>query len=240
MNVGRLDVGSSVLPPTAKCSWWAASTRADQSDSNSAEIYNPATNKWTQAATSPLPFVGDEPTEVLPDGNVLVGDIEDNGTEIYNPTTNKWSTGPSKVYNDQSDEEAWVKLANGDILTYDIFSSINDNRFEAELYNPSTNTWSDASNTVGTIPLLSTAGTGYELGPALLLPNGEALFTGTNGTTALYNPSTNSWTQGPTMPSVSINGVSTQLTTGDAPGAILPNGDVVLGPFTDDLLRPER
>jgi len=60
------------------------------------------------------------------------------------------------------------------------------------------------------------------------LPNGDALFTGTNGTTALYNPNTNSWTQGPTMPSVMIDGVSTQLTTGDAPGAILPNGDVVL------------
>ncbi len=239
MNVGRLYFGSTVLP-NGEVFVVGGEYATDQNFSNSAEIYNPVTNKWTMVASSPKSIVGDEPTELLPDGNVLVGDIEDNGTEIYDPTTNKWSTGGTKVYNDQSDEEAWVKLANGDILTYDLFSSINDNRFEAELYNPNTNTWSDASNTVGTIPLLSTAGTGYELGPALLLPNGDALFTGTNGATALYNPSTNSWTQGPTMPSVVIDGVTTQLTTGDAPGAILPNGDVVLGPLTRRLHRPDR
>lgn len=223
MNVARLYFGSTVLP-NGEVFVVGGEYASDEAFSNSAEIYNPVTNKWTMAASSPLPMVGDEPTELLPDGNVLVGDIEDNGTEIYNPTANTWSAGGTKVHNDQSDEEAWVKLANGDILTYDIFSSINDNRFEAELYNPSTNTWSDASNTVGTIPLLSTAGTGYELGPALLLANGDALFTGTNGTTALYNPTTNSWTQGPTMPSVMINGVMTQLTTGDAPAQSCPMG----------------
>jgi len=227
MNVGRLYFGSTVLP-NGEVFVVGGEYATDENFSNSAEIYNPVTNKWTMVASSPKSIVGDEPTELLPDGNVLVGDIEDNGTEIYDPTTNAWSAGGTKVHNDQSDEESWVKLANGDILTYDLFSSITDNKFEAELYNPSTNTWSDASSTVGTIPLLSTEGTGYELGPALLLANGDALFTGTNGTTALYNPGTNSWTQGPTMPSVMINGVMTQLTTGDAPGAILPNGDVVL------------
>ncbi len=228
MHVGRLYFGSTVLP-NDEVFVVGGEYATDQSDSNSAEIYNAATDTWTLVSPSPKPIVGDEPTELLPNGSILVGDIVDNGTEIYNPTTDKWTASPSKLRNDQSDEEAWLKLPNGDILAYDLWSSITDNKFEAELYNPSTNSWSDASNTVGTIPLLSTAGTGYELGPALLLPNGEALFTGTSGTTAIYNPATNSWTQGPTMPSVMINGVATQLTTGDAPGAILPNGDVVLG-----------
>ena len=80
------------------------------------------------------------------------------------------------------------------------------------------------------IPLLSTPEEGYELGPALLLPDGRALFTGANGATAFFNPTiTATWTQGPTIPSVMmVNGVLTQLTMGDAPGSILPNGDVLL------------
>jgi hypothetical protein len=235
MNVGRLYFGSVVLP-NGDVFVVGGEYATDEDFSNSAEIYNPQTKTWTSVASDPQQNVGDEEAELLPDGNILVGNIANNGTEIYTPAINAngtigpgtWTTGPNKVFNDQSDEESWVKLANGDILNYDLWSSITANQFEAELYNPSTNTWSDASNTIGAIPLLSTPETGYELGPALLLPNGEALFTGTNGTTALYNPTTNLWSNGPQMPSVMINGVLTQLTTGDAPGAILPDGDVVL------------
>ncbi len=231
MNVGRLYFGSDVLPNgnvfVVGGEYATDGTyNGQQLLSNSAEIYNPAANTWTKVASDPLPYVGDEPTEVLPNGNILVGDIFDNGTEIYNPTTNTWSAGGTKVHNDRSDEEPWVKLANGDILAYDLFTSITDNKGEAELYNPTTNTWTDASN--GTLPILTTPSQGYELGPALLLPDGRALFNGANGLTAFYNPTTNSWSQGPTMPVVNINGTPTQLTTGDAPGAVLPNGDVIL------------
>ena len=198
-------------------------------DTNTAEIYNLATGVWTSVAPDPQAIVGDEPTEVLPNGSILVGDIVNNGTEIYNPTTNTWSTGGSKVRsNERSDEEPWVKLPNGDILTYDLFSSISNNKFEAELYNPTTNSWSDASNTIGTLPLLSTAGEGYEEGAAVMLPDGNALFTGDGGSTAYFNTSTNVWSAGPTMPVVSINGVQTQLTMGDAPAAVMPNGDVLM------------
>jgi hypothetical protein len=227
MNVGRLYFGSTVLP-NGEVFVVGGEYSSTGGDDNTAEIYNPVTNIWTNEATSPKSIVGDEPTELLPNGNVLVGDIVDNGTEIFNPIANTWSPGGTKVRNDQSDEEPWVKLANGDILTYDLFSSANDGKFEAELYNPSTNTWSDASQTNGTIPILSSGDQGFELGPALLLPDGRALFTGATGLTAFYDPSTNLWTQGPTMPSVMINGVLTQLTMGDAPGAVMPNGDLML------------
>ena len=54
------------------------------------------------------------------------------------------------------------------------------------------------------------------------------LFNGANGLTAFFNTVTNTWSQGPTMPSVAINGVQTQLTSGDASGAVMPNGDVLL------------
>jgi Galactose oxidase, central domain len=243
MNVGRLYFGSDVLPNGnvfVLGGEYATDGTYDgqQLLSNSAEIYNPTANKWTQVASSPLPYVGDESTEVLPNGNILVGDIFDNGTEIYDPTTNAWSTGPTKVYNDRSDEEGWVKLPNGDILTYDIFASIAANKFLAEIYNPTTNTWSDASTSANgqTLPLLSTPQTGYESGLGIMLPNGQSMWVGTNGNTVFYNYLTNSWTLGPNLPVVNIDGVPTQLTIGDAPGAVLPNGDVLmsLSPAVDD------
>lgn len=243
MNVGRLYFGSDVLPNGnvfVVGGEYATDGTYDgqQLLSNSAEIYNPAANKWTQVASSPLPYVGDESTEVLPDGNIMVGDIFDNGTEIYDPTTNTWSAGATKVYDDRSDEEGWVKLPNGDILTYDIFASIAANKFLAEIYNPTTNTWSDASTSANgqPLPLLSTAATGYESGLGIMLPDGQAMWVGTNGNVVFYNYQTNSWTIGPSLPVVNIDGTPTQLTVGDAPGAVLPNGNVLmsLSPAVDD------
>ncbi len=228
MNVARLYFGSAVLP-NGNVFAVGGEYASDESDSNSAEIYNLTTGLWTSVSPDPQSHVGDEPTEVLPNGSVLVGNISNNGTEIYNPTTNTWSAGGSKIRsNEDSDEESWVKLPNGDILTYDIYSSISDNQFEAELYNPTTNTWSDASNATSTLPLLSTAALGYELGAAVMLPNGNALFTGANGDTAYYNTTTGLWSAGPTMPVVTINSEPTQLTMGDAPAAVLPDGDVLM------------
>ncbi|MFO1020977.1 MAG: S8 family serine peptidase [Planctomycetales bacterium] len=222
MNVGRLYFGSVVLP-SGKIFVVGGEYAADQSFSNSAEIYNPLTNVWTSVASSPKPVVGDEPTMVLPDGRVLVGNIEDPGTEIYNPLTNTWSAGGTKIRSDEtSDEETWVKLPDDSILTYDIFSSIASGTGKAERYIPSTNTWVDASN--GTLPLLSSASEGYELGGAALLPDGRAFFTGANGKTAFYDTKTNTWSQGPTMPTFA----GIQATMGDAPLAVMPNGHVLM------------
>jgi hypothetical protein len=230
--------------------------------SDSAEIYNPATNTWTLVASDPLSYPantlqgqtkalkmgGDQPSEVLPNGSVLVGDVFSAGTEIYTPSFNSngvsgpgsWTTGPTKQYtdNEASAEESWVKLGNGDILCYDIYASQADGQGEADLYEPpstgyANGHWVEASN--GDLPILTTFATGNELGPALLEPgDGDAVFFGANGLTAIYNPTTNSWSQGPTLPSALLRNPSngqrilTQLTTGDAPGAVLPNGDDLL------------
>jgi hypothetical protein len=258
MNVARLDFSSVVLPNGdvfvlggEYASDGPVITSNGPQYSNSAEIYDPATNVWTQVASDPhtytgLPFpgfssgalAGDQPSEVLPNGDVLVGNIFDNGTEIYDPATNQWSNGPAKVHtSDQSDEESWVKLPNGDILCYDNWSSITDGHGEAELLvgtsNPATMHWVDASH--GSLRFLSTNATGNELGPALLgVVGGKALFTGANGRTEFYDPGTNSWSKGPDMPIALLPGklrgekVEVQLTLGDGPGAVLPNGDDLL------------
>jgi hypothetical protein len=229
-------------------------TSEGQQYSNSAEIYNPATNVWTVVASDPaaMPTVqignqtytniqleGDQPSEVLANGDVLVGNIFDNGTEIYDPTTNQWSPGANKIHaSDQSNEEGWVKLANGDLLSYDIWSSLNDGHAEAEFYEPPTASnptgqWVDA-NANGHLRYLTTAATGHEEGPALLgMRGGDPIFFGANGRTEIYNATTNSWSNGPQLPSDLVPGpnntmVETQLTAGDAPAAVLPNGDDLL------------
>ena len=192
-----------------------------QNFTNTGEIYNPVTNTWTTITTFPQSRYGDDPTEVLPDGRVLAGYLAGPQTYIYNPSTNNWSATGTKLRNDQSDEEAWVKLPDDSILSYDIFSSLNTSPGHAQRYIPSTGTWVDA----GTVPVaLSSPGVGYELGPAFLLPDGRVFQLGANGNTAYYTPSTNTWTAGPVIP----NGKGAD----DAPGAVLPNGDILFAADT--------
>ena len=139
-------------------------------------------------------------------------------TYIYNPASNTWSQTGTKLRGDQSDEEAWVKLPDNSILSYDIFSSVSLGAGHAQRYIPSTGTWVDA----GTLPAqLSYAGNNFfELGPALLLPDGRVFYLGANGNTAYYTPSTNTWAAGPSIP----NG----LVASDDPAAMLPNGHELL------------
>ncbi len=76
--------------------------------------------------------------------------------------------------------------------------------------NPNTGNWSTPSGNIAS---------GAELGPGFLLPDGDAFYVGATTNTALYDPTTNTWSAGPTIP----NGVGAN----DAPGAVLPNGRVL-------------
>jgi hypothetical protein len=230
-----------------------------QNLTNTGEIFNPLANngagQWTSITpfngekvsftTPPLPlgyYFGDDPTEVLNDGTVLCGFIGDNDTYIYNPAldpllnpglpgnSNPWSaTGAKSHANDRSDEETWVKLGDGTVLTYDIYSSIADNKFEGERYNPASGTWIDASTVDPTNPpsQLSSNVVGQELGPAFVLPDGDAFFLGANGNTAIYHTATGTWSAGPTEPKDTSN-PPLQLVAADSAGAILPDGQILM------------
>jgi autotransporter-associated beta strand protein len=194
---------------------------------NSGEIYDAVSNTWTPvppvpASLDPANAFGDDPLEVLPDGTVLAGYIFGPQTFVFNPTTGAWSaTVGAKLARsgktDRSDEETWVKLPDGSILTYDIYSSIATGTPHAERYVPSTGLWVDAGSPPA---LLSTDAIGDELGGAVLLPDGRVLFLGGNGKTAFYTPSSNTWVAGPAVP----NG----LGACDAAVTLLPDGNVLL------------
>jgi hypothetical protein len=213
---------------------------------NTAELYNTVTNSWSSAASVPTPLTqvgttppplptsqfGDDPIVVLPNGNILAGYFNDPTTYVYNPTTNTWrTTAGSKLHNDPSDEETWIKLADDSILSYDIFASLSTGTFQAQRFIPSQDKWVDASNVDPLNPpsLLSSAAEGFELGPGWQLPDGRVFLLGANGNSAFYLPATNTWTAGPRLPTFTDRfGATVQMGATDNPGAIMPNGKILV------------
>lgn len=174
--------------------------------------------------------LGDDPSILLPGGNLLVGDLVNGNTLIYNPGTDSWAESGTKVYPDQSDEEGWAKVTNGTVLTYDLFHSIATGGSYAEIYNPATGEWSGVSpsdaTATGFIPQLSSDAFGDELGPLLRLQDGRMLVIGATEHTALFTPSTTTWAAGPDI-SDTLSGNPSPFGADDAPAAILPNGHVI-------------
>lgn len=218
MHLQRLYFASNVLPtgnvlvvggeysgPSGNANW-----------TRTAEWYNPVTNKWVNKANFPQTNFGDDPSMVLPNHKVLLGYLSGPQTYLYDTTTNTYTQTGSKLRNDRSDEETWVKLPDGSVLSYDIFASIANGVGSAQRYVPSSGTWVDAGTVPGT---LTSTGVGYEMGPAMLLPDGRVLQIGALPASAIYTPSTNSWVAGPDIP----GGYGAD----DAPSAILPGGHVI-------------
>ncbi|MDB5391564.1 MAG: hypothetical protein JWM11_7210, partial [Planctomycetaceae bacterium] len=192
---------------------------------------------------------GDDPITVLPDGQVLAGYYNDGTTYRFNPAAapgSQWTTTASgKLRGDGSDEESWVKLPDNSILSYDVAASASTGTFHAQRYIPATDSWVDASNVSAVNPpsVLSGNAQGSELGPAFLQPDGNVIVFGANGNTAIYNPTSDIWTAGPSEPSkpltitpnadeshfaVTAGGPSTFLVGTDDPGAMLPNGKILI------------
>ena len=181
---------------------------------------------------------GDDPSILVPGGNILVGDLIAPQTFLYSIAANAFTVTGTKVYNDSSDEEGWAVFPNGQILNYDLTPSIemNTGMGFAEAYTPSTGLWASISpadgTASGTLPVLSSNPLGFELGPILRLLDGRAIVIGANQHTALYTPSANSWAAGPDMiadltgPGGTIP--NAQFGADDAAAAILPNGHVYL------------
>ena len=186
-----------------------------------AEVYDPLSNTWTLTPSSGQTFL-DSSSVILPSGNVLVAPVfpsTPGGTFIYNPTANTWLAGGPCLGN--QDEASWVKLPDDSILTVDTSS------LWSERYIPSLNQWVD--DAIVPVPLFD-----GEIGPAMLLPDGRALFLGGTGHTALYTPSgttsPGTWVAGPDIPG--------GLGTPDAPAAVMVNGKVLCAVGTVGTYMP--
>jgi hypothetical protein len=191
------------------------------------EVYNPVTNSWTNAP-NPSSLLGsgnhfsDALSTLLPDGRVMQGYLGTDqktggwctGYVIYDPSNNTYSSGPSAFGN--QNEAAMAKLPDNSVLMVDLGSR------NSERFIPSQNKWVRDANVP--VDIFNSGSQGSESGTAFLLPDGRAFFVGGPSNTAYYTPSGNTnpgvWTAGPSIPNA-------QGQT-DAPGAMMPNGKILL------------
>jgi len=175
-------------------------------------IYNPVSNSWI-SITPPNgePQIGDASSVVLASGTFMLGACCSLNSYALNASNLTWIlTGSLKA--DSNDEEGWTLLPSGKVLTVDTRNGTN-----SEIFDPSTGSWSLGGST---IVALSDGSPNFEMGPAVLRPDGTVFATGGSSNTAIYNTATGGWSVGPTLP----NG----LDIADGPAALLPSGNVLV------------
>jgi len=197
-------------------------------DTDTAELYDPEADQWTTVSTRFSWIKGDASSCMLADGRILYGALSTNQSAIYDPVAKTWTeagtafgTVSATKNASNSDEETWVLLPDGTVLTVECA-----NVGAAEKYVPSLDKWVSA----GSLPVTLVDSAGSEIGPAILLPDGRVFFVGATGHTAFYTPPSanpsqpGTWTAGPDIRDSSKN----LYTVIDGPACLLPNGKVLL------------
>jgi hypothetical protein len=213
-------------------------------------IYDPVANTWTPVAPPTFfggfpPFaqtIGDAQSVVLANGTYMQADCCTLDEALLDAKTLTWRpTGTNKF--DVNDEEGWTLLPGGKVLTVDAYVPVNipyePTGTNSEIYDPKTGSWSSAGSTIVQLWDSSAACGGeavatFEVGPAVLRPDGTVFYMGSNtcqisagppavfasGHTAIYNSYTGKWTVGPDFPGG--NNIA------DGPASLESNGKVLM------------
>jgi hypothetical protein len=204
---------------------------------NKGAIYDPVRNSWRSVAPPPgWANIGDAQSVVLANGTYMLAQacqncLSSNGVlstnaALFNATGLNWNVIGSGGKNDPNDEEGWTLQPNGKVLTVDTWLSPT-----TELFTPSTLSWANAGNTFRSLVNAPSA----EIGPAVLLPNGDTFAvsagtgaiapapctTRTPAATGLYHAGR--WYNGPPIPTIG----GRQFDSADGPASVLPNGNVL-------------
>ena len=189
-------------------------------------IYDPTSDTWTSVnPPAGWTIIGDAQSVVLADGTFMMANCcaYPFAAALFDAKTLTWTfTGSNKQ--DLYDEEGWTLLPDGTVLTVDTENAAHPTH--AEKYIPDLGEWISARSTIVLLGDPPTA----EIGPAVLRPDGTVLATGANsvktkaGHTSIYHPPANpmkpgTWVPGPDIPD--------ENAMGDAPAALLPDGNVL-------------
>jgi hypothetical protein len=231
-SYGPLYFASAVLPDGRYIIEGGEYNNGNSAWTNLGAIYDPVANSWTSVnPPSGWSQIGDASSTVLENGTWMLGSccVTPPSSALFNASNLTWtSTGTGKF--DVFDEEGITLLPGGQVLDVDAYVfKYQSNGVNWELYNPGTGAWT--SQTPGTPKQYwdSAANCGgegsasFELGPAVLMPNGTVFQTGANrcaaGHTGVYTPSSNTWVAGPDFPGT--------FDIADGPAALEVNGNVV-------------
>jgi hypothetical protein len=193
-------------------------------------IYNPKTNSWTNVnPPAGWTTIGDAQSINLANTTYMQANCCTTQWAYLNPTTLAWTPFTGRGKFDVFDEEGWNLLPNGKVLTVDAYVfQYNPNGTNSELYDPSTQNWSTAGSTI--VQIWDSAcgnqnNATFEVGPAVLRPDGTVFQAGANtcgtGHTAVYNSHTSSWAAGPDFPVANVS-------IADGPASIEINGKVLM------------
>jgi hypothetical protein len=179
-------------------------------------MYHPKTNTWSKVpAPAGWTTLGDAQSVVLPNGKYMQANCCTTESAILHVsgTTLSWiPTGSGKA--DVNDEEGWLLMPNGNVLTVDADNGANPSTYE--IYNTAAGTWSSG----GSLPVLLQDPSSLEIGPMILRPDGTVFAAGGTTSNAIYNTTTGVWTTAPQFGS--------GLDMADAPAALLPSGNVLM------------
>src|SRR5215472_13416184 len=212
-------------------------------------IYDPAANTWTSTTAPSSSRIGDAESVVLPNGTWMLAEccaiaFGHSAFPVYYyfnennlSFTNKASSSDGK--NDEFDEEGWNLLPNNLVLTVDAYTTNTVlTGTNSETYDSSSNTWSTAGSTINQLwdSHCMLGGGSFEVGPAVLRPDGTVIATGASdcepGHTAVYDSSAGTWAAGPDFPNNDA--------ANDAPAALEINGNVIIeaSPFSGTFSSP--